>query len=172
MGVRFEPSVKMLRFVVALNNPENSKFSNSEILEKLSISDKEHAAWWNDFVIHEQDPQGNITNSLNHFEKWFDNALQIRSSEERALLRHVGMTKALEGNFNFFKEMGKTFGAITDEEVDRAPSVIPFTIRGDATPEEIADARQKLLSEVRALEHASGPRVVGALTKQQKSSDN
>ena len=151
VGVEFSPSLKMLRVVVEMSKDEHQKKTNEEILKICGVTEKEWRDWWNGYIIHEYGPDGEVTSSKNHFQEWWDSALQIKSGEERALLRQVGMQKALDGNFNFWTEMAKTYGSVTDEPAEPARKTIKFDLPKNATPEQLREARQKLLESHRAV---------------------
>lgn len=151
VGVEFKPTAKMLRVVLAMNRAENSGLSNEEILKQCGVSERDWAAWHNDYVIHEQDGRGNITATKNLFLSWFQNVLEIKDGEEIQMLRMVGLEKAYAGDPKFWEPLAKTYGVIAKEAPPPQRKTIPFNLRDDATPEELADIRQKLLESQRAV---------------------
>lgn len=169
VGYEFVPTNKMLRLVIEYNKESNRGLSNEEILKKCGITEAEHQSWWRDHVIVPMNADGTPGQPRNFFEEWFDNALEIKSGEERQMLMQVGMQKALEGNFNFWDKLARTFGVINPEAVHEKPMTIPFNLKDDLTPEQIADARQKLLAAHRSMGNSGSPGLVRLASKRQKS---
>lgn len=168
IGVEFSPTPKMLRYVIAVNKAENISKSNLEICKELGISEPEFSRWHNDFVIHEFDKDGNVKASKNHFQDWFDEVLEIRSGEEREMLRAVGMKKALEGEYNYWRDMSKTYGAISNDIVEHKHTTIPFSLKENATLDDIKHAKAKLLAQQRSLGDAGGSGMVRLTGKRSK----
>lgn len=156
IGVEFRPTVKMLRLVVAVNRAENCHKSHDQLLKECRIKNCEWERWTNEYVIHEYGKDGEIAASKNYFLEWWENAIEIRSQEERELLRQVGLERALQGDHKFWIEMSKTYGAVSQGLQDTKRKSIPFNLANDATPDQIAEARQKLLESQRALGDGGG----------------
>lgn len=147
----------MLKVALAFSRAENQHESNEAILKKLKISEDEFASWFRIYVVTEQNPDGTVRASRNYFEEWWDEQLQIRSGEEKEMLRAVGMRKALDGHFQFWKELSRTYGTISPEFVEHHHHVIPFNLgHEDATPEALKAARQKLLAAQRTVADRGG----------------
>lgn len=156
IGYDFSPTTKQLRVVVAMNRDDNQRKSNEDILEECGVTAAEWKAWWNDYVIVNYGPDGEVQSTRNYFQEFWDSALQIKSGEERALLRQVGMQKAVEGDFRFWKEMAQTYGSVTSEPAEPTRKTIKFELPKNATPEQLREARQKLLESQRAVGDGGG----------------
>lgn len=157
VGVEFRPTMKMLRVVVEFNKAENCKLPTEEILKSAGVAESEWRNWNNNFIVHEYGPDGELTASKNHFDEWFDSALSIKPGEERQMLREIGMQKALSGDFNFWKELARTYAATTKEEAPRETKAIPFNLPTNATKEQLLEFRQKLLEQQRSVDGSGQP---------------
>lgn len=157
VGIEFRPSLKMLKVALAFSRAENLNQSNAEVLKALKITEDEFGSWFRDYVITETNPDGTIKSSKNYFEEWWDEQLQIKSGEEKEMLRAVGMRKALDGHFQFWKELSRTYGTISPEFVEHHHHVVPFNLgHENATPENLKAARTKLMAAQRTLADRDG----------------
>jgi hypothetical protein len=170
VGVEFKPTLKMLRVAVEFNREENANITNLEILKKCGVSEQEWNRWRNEYVVHEYEAdRTTIKSSFNHFEDWFDNAIHVRSKEERELLRLVGMQKALSGDYNFWKDMSRTYGTIHSEMAAPTQAKIPFQLGQDnASIEDLREARDKLLAAHRGVGNQGGTGMARLTTKRSK----
>lgn len=164
---RFVPSAKMYRVAAEFNKDENQGLSNEELLKKCSVSQAEWKRWWTENTVVSENPDGTI-NTRNHFEEFWDSNMQMKSGEERALLKQIGMHKAMEGDFRFWKEMSSTHGAIQDAPLESPKKKIPAKLPDNATREQILDLRQKLLESQRALGDSGGIGLVRTTTRRSK----
>lgn len=170
VAVEFKPTMKMLRVVLAFNKAENSGKSNQDIIEACGVNPAEFSSWHNDYIIRDYDKEGNLKSARNYFKEWLDEALEIKSGEERAILRLVGMQKAIGGDFQFWKEMSRTHGAITQETVEHNHHIIPFNLGKDnATIEDLQSAKKKLMDAHRGVGNDGGTGMARLTTKRSKS---
>lgn len=166
IGIEFRPTLKMLRTVVEMGLDKNQGKSTEEILEQCGVTESEWKRWWSEGKFLEE--KEGRTVERNYFEEWWDSALQIKSGEEREMLRQVGLQKALDGNFNFWKEMARTYGSVTEEPAEGPKKAIPFNLPTNATPEQLRDARQKLLESHRAVDDSAGSGMARLTAKRPK----
>lgn len=147
----FTPSPKMLRVVVELNKAENGALVTEEILKKCRVSQDEFDSWMRDYMLVSLDADGAVKSKKNYFLSWWESALDIGSGIEKELLRLVGMEKALEGDFNFWKEMARTFGATAPDEVT-INHKHEFHLKENMTESEIDKAIKDYMGSQRAME--------------------
>lgn len=152
IDVEFLPSNKMFRYVMAMSLEKNASKTNEQVAKELGLRPAEIDSWWRDYTIVIENKDGTNT-ARNYFEEFFDESLQIRSGEEREMLRIVGMKRAMEGNYNYWRDMSRTYGTISAEQVEHKHMIIKFDeLRSDATTAEIEDRRKKLLDAHRAVD--------------------
>lgn len=157
IGYEFVPSMKMLRVAIEFNKAENADVPTDDILKKCGVSNAEWNRWRNEYVLIEYDENKEPKGSKNFFEEWLEDVLEIKEKEERELLRLIGMQKAVEGNYNFWKDLSRTYGAISAEQVEHKHTILQVKIKADATPAELNELRQKLLASNRgAVGNAKG----------------
>lgn len=171
VGVEFRPNLRMLRVVVEMNKAENNMMATEEILEKCNVKESEWIRWQNEYVVHEYGPDKEILASKNHFADWLDSALQIKSGEERQMLREVGMQKALAGEYNYWKDMSRTYGAVSAEPIETQKKAIPFNLPTNATPEQLIELRKKLLEQQRSVGDGAGPGLSRLAAKRPKGAN-
>lgn len=161
----------MYRLIVEFNKNE-STVSTPEILKKCNITEAEYDSWFQDFITKEdiRNARGEVIDEIriNHFEKWLDDALNIRPGEEREILRIVGLKHAIDGKFPYFKEMARTYGAISPEAVEHTHKIISFNLGQDSI-DDLRSTKKKLLQAHRSVGSSGGTGMARLTTKRSGS---
>lgn len=170
IGYIFEPTWKMYRAVVAMADEKNQELDLEEILKLVKVSEKEFESWFRIYIIHEADPEGKITQSINYFKDWWNNQLEITDQNEKQILKRIAIKHALDGKFNYWEAAAKISGLITNEVVQHKHTIIPFELgQGSISNDEFERARQKLLEAHKGVGHEGGTGMARLTTKRSKS---
>lgn len=156
IGHEFRPTHLMRLMLYESNDPKNSHLEMKEIFKRRGIAFTVFKNWQKDFVeVNEE-----TLHTINFFQEWWDEQVSLFSMDPKAALRHIGMQHALEGKFSFWKEMSRTEGVISAEEVNHNIRVIPMELgKNDATIEDIRSAKRKLLDAQRGMGDRGGDQV-------------
>lgn len=138
--IRFNPSARMILFLA--EKGKNPHMTDEEVLEKLGI-DTHSARRWELKYGH-------------HYTDWYEEMLdQHLDSSDQRVLDMVGMVEAVQGNFNFWKEMSKIRGLIKEDTKE-----IKITLNTDFSKFEgmsFEDYRRGILESTRGVEYSPRP---------------
>jgi hypothetical protein len=135
VGTRFNPTAKMLEFAVARSAPKNASKTNDELCADIGIAATTVQGWQNKYG--------------SHFSEWLSEALETYSAPIREALHSLGLKKALEGDFNFWKALATHHKAVDPDRIDI--NVLPARVKRleEMTKEELAEYQQRLLADSR-----------------------
>lgn len=102
--VEFLPSGDMLRFALERANIKNLAKNDGEILTALGMPKNRYEAW-----RKTHDP---------YFSEWFVKCIENFQSNVREALFAFGVDQAFRGNYNYWKDVSRTVGAISGEKVE------------------------------------------------------
>lgn len=142
--VRFNPSARMVLFAIEKSKAPGD--GDGELARRAGIDSETPRMWAKKY--------GQL------YVEWLDEFVETAGfSREAEVLEAVGMLHATQGNYQFWSQMAKKHGVIADEVKEvRVTLNTDFNIvlaQGD-----LADARRRILQEVRGLGDPGKPRVV------------
>jgi len=138
----FSPTAKMILYSIEL--AKNPGAPMAEICRKAGVDPAMPGRW--------------MAKYRDHYRNWLEEALDAHTDQDAEVLERVGMIQAVQGNFQFWREMARTKGVIKEEQPKKGITVntdfaqILVAVGGDFNA-----ARAKLLSQARGLEHTDGP---------------
>lgn len=146
--VKFVPDAKMFGFAAARALPENLTKKDKAVCESINLPYGTLERW-----RAESNP---------YFDEWVENYLLINSGGTRLLkkmLEDVGIKKAMEGDFAFWKAMAIKHGVIAADSANL--NVIPVNLQNydQWTPEQLEAQRNTLLSSLIPMAEGVGPEV-------------
>ncbi len=135
VGVRFNPTAKMLEFAVARCVPKNCDKTNEEICEKIGISPRTIEEWQRKYG--------------EHFSDWLGEAMETYSAPIKEALHNLGLKKALDGDFNFWKMLAVHHKAVEPDRVD--VNILPQRVKKleEMSAEELQEYQERLLASGR-----------------------
>lgn len=130
----FLPSADMLRFAMSRASIKNDHKSDKTILKELGIAPANIDRWYRD----------------NHpyFADWLVKVLENFRAPVREALFAFGVDQAFRGNFNYWKEVSKTVGAISPDKVEVINVDKKVTDLSKLSPEELKKEEERLLAEL------------------------
>ncbi len=135
--VTFVPTPQMYAFVMARSLPTNADKKDAQVMETVGMSPHTINGWRSDYNPY--------------FDEWVENYLITHTSKKmlKAMLESVGVQKALEGEFNYWKVLALREKVIQPESFNL--NVVPIDLGriGDMSDAELEDAKQVLLSGLR-----------------------
>lgn len=148
--IQFNPTPQMYAYAMQRGKPENISRRDDEICEQINLHPSNVAKW-----RKEADP---------YFSEWLENFLLRNSSVPilKKMLEDVGNQKALEGEFNFWRQMALKHGVIAHEQ--QTLNIVPVNLSqyDKWTDAELESYRHSLLSAVKGVEEQGGVTVVEA----------
>jgi len=143
----FCPTAKQILF--AMCKAKNAHMTDSEVAHEVGITPQAVSRWRCDYG--------------SSFSGWLEEMIdQYAPDKDAELLHAVGMVHAVQGNYNFWKDMAKSKGVIKE---DSKPMHI--TINTDFSHISIGDfheERARLLSELRGVGKSGKSRVAEPVT--------
>lgn len=139
----FSPSARMILF--SIERAKNPGLSNKEVCEKIGLDPQLPMRWAVKYGTHYTD--------------WIEEAIDQASDDDAAVLERVGMVNALQGNFQFWREMARTKGVIKEDDKPKNLTInTDFTVIMQGVGGNLDAARDKLLQAARGLgdAHRSG----------------
>lgn len=100
----FYPSADQLRYAAARSSLKNEQKSDKELLKELSIPQNSLNKWETEYG--------------NHFREWLYWYIENTRGPIRDALFAFGLDQAFRGNYNFWKDVARTAGAISSEKVE------------------------------------------------------
>lgn len=144
---RFSPTGRMILF--AISRAKNPTFTDNECAADVGVMPATVSGWKSKYG--------------SFFGSWLEEMIdQHMPDKEAEMLHAVGMVEAMQGNFNFWKEMARTKGVIKEES-----KPLHITINTDFSHVAIGDfdeQRARLLSELRGVGQSGKSRVALPLT--------
>lgn len=135
--VQFVPMSQMYAFAMARAMPQNAAKDDAEICEFINLKKQTLNNWRNDYNPY--------------FDEWLENFILTHTNKKllKQMLEAVGIKKALEGEFNFWKSLALREKIITPEAMNL--NVIPVDLKNydEWNESEIASQRQALLDSLR-----------------------
>jgi len=148
----FCPTSRMMLY--AMCKAKNPTWSDPEIASELGFGTSTIGSW---------------KRYGSAFTSWLEEFIDQHAPDKEAELLHaVGMVEALQGNYNFWKDLAKSKGVIKDEA-----KTFNLTINTDMSHIAIGDfneQRARLLSELRGVGISGKPRVAEPVTIEHSSS--
>lgn len=148
LRVDFYPTADMLRYASARSSLANEKKSDRDLILELGIPVKAFNSW--------EPTYGN------HFREWLYWFMENLRAPVRDALFGVGLDRAMRGEYNFWKDMARTVGAISTEKQD----IKLIVSRGvdelsNLTAAELEAEQRKLLGELTGVSVAAAPQAEG-----------
>lgn len=97
----FHPTAKMKRWVQARCHPDNIELSDHALAKKVGFSKNLVRGW---LLKHQEE-----------WLLWFNSEYERRMAPLKDLLRAVGVQRALDGDFRYWREMAVAYGVIAIE---------------------------------------------------------
>lgn len=147
----FTPSARMI--IWAQYKCANMHLSEKEVSQGIGIQHSTFKGWEEKYTPH--------------FQIWLEESYDQFSDyndKKVSLLEAVGMVEALQGNFQYWKEMSRTYGVIKDE----AKNDIKLNFIGDFSrllDKDLDNAQDRLLSELSSVAVPKGQRMVKSSTE-------
>lgn len=144
----FIPTADQIRYAAARSSLANEKKSDSELLKELGISKGAIQRWMNEY-----DP---------HYSQWLYWFMENLRAPIRDALAGIGLDRAMRGEYNFWKDMARTHGAISSDKQE-----IKLTVsRGvdelaSLTPEQLEAEQHRLIGELTGTSVAPPPEAEG-----------
>lgn len=99
MKASFSPTAKMKTWVMERVLPENIQLSDHGLLMKLGYS--KNLLWnWK-------------TKYGGAWDAWYDLEVQGRKDAVKAILKHVGMRRAVAGDYRYWRHFAKAYGVLS-----------------------------------------------------------
>lgn len=143
--IRFNATPKMV--LAAITIAQSPHLSEEEVCESLRMDKRSFSRW------------RSLYGSA--FNDWLDEALDIHSPEEthkKKILEAVGMINAVQGNYQFWRDMARTNGVIK-EEVKNQSITINTDFSQIAIGADFNETRRALLKQLTGVEYAGEPRM-------------
>jgi hypothetical protein len=135
--ISFVPSPQMYAFAMARSLPHHAHLDDKQVMETMNYNGDVVVRW-----RREYNP---------HFDEWLEGYLLTHTSKKmlKAMLESVGVKKAMEGEFNFWKALSLREGVIKPDSMNL--NVIPIDLGkiNDLDPEQLEGAKQALLESLR-----------------------
>jgi len=148
----FQPNARMIRYAVEATKPENKTLSNEALALKCGMPKQCMDGWKKNNKIFDD----NKNEIGNPFVEWFEDFTAAAHMDYRAALKMVGKTKALSGNFKFWKEEAVSEGVIKDSNPEVKIYNIPVNLGDNASLEDIKRARNALLDANAGMDDTKG----------------
>lgn len=138
--VRFTPNAAMKVFAMtAYCDPEMAGKSPEEICRQAGVP----LATYKRFLSYEP-----------YWSEWLEERrIQLGGKNKRAMLEAIGMERAMEGDFQFWKPLAQREGVISNDRLDIG-AVLPASLGSfnNFTEEQLTGIRDSLLSGLRSVE--------------------
>lgn len=174
IGWKFKPTTLMLLMLYECVNPKNAHLSTREIFKQRGVAYKNFVGWQKEYIdkIEQIDPETKekTYEERNWFVLWWEEQISLSRIDLRQMLAQVGMQRALKGDYNFWRDLSKTWGVIANEEKEAPVRGIPLNLgKENASIDEIRIAKHKLLAAHRGVGDPGGAQLAPALTVRPKS---
>jgi len=157
----FKPSTRMQLFAAYwFCHPQYKSFSSDELCKELGYQKGTFEAW-----CHKYDPD---------FTEWIEEQRAMfrgRENAKKAMLEFVGMQKAVEGEFNFWKPMAIREKVIDPDQLNHNIKPISLEQFNDFTQEQVDKHANSLLESLCSLEGQEEPIVVESNIGGEQGSD-
>lgn len=149
--VKFVPDAKMFAYASQRALPENINKPDKTICEAISLPYGTLQRW-----KAESDP---------YFTEWVENYMLLHSGGQKLLkkmLEDVGIKKAMEGDFSFWKTMAIKHGVIAPDSANL--NLIPVNLQNydQWTPEQLEAQRHSLLQSLLPMAEGVGSEMADA----------
>lgn len=135
--ITFVPSPQMYAFAMARALPPNADKKDTDVMETVGMVGQTLYKWRQDYNPH--------------FDEWLEGYLITHTSKKmlKAMLESVGVQKALEGEFNYWKVLALREKVIQPESFNL--NVVPIDLGriGEMNDIELEAAKQTLLESLR-----------------------
>lgn len=112
-SAEFLPDVQMRLWVVARADRQHKDSSDEALLRRLKWKSTLITDWKRWF-----DPG---------FSEWYADAIYAQGSPLRSLLEQIGRENAYKGDYNFWRDLARTHGVISNETVEHKINIGQFT---------------------------------------------
>ncbi len=157
--ISFVPSPQMYAFAMARSLSHHAHLDDGQVLETMKMNESVVVKW-----RREYNP---------HFDEWLEGYLITHTSKKmlKAMLESVGVKKAMEGEFNFWKALSLREGVIKPDSMNL--NVIPIDLGkiDEFSPDQLEDARQVLLQSLRP-DRDSGESAMDGATQEEGTKGN
>lgn len=134
--ITFVPSPQMYAFAMARALPNNADKKDIDVMETVGMVGQTLYKWRQDYNPH--------------FDEWLEGYLITHTSKKmlKAMLESVGVQKALEGEFNYWKVLALREKVIQPESFNL--NVVPIDLgrMGDMSDAELESARKTLMASL------------------------
>lgn len=158
----FFPSSDMYRFAISRASLKNNHLSDKEILKSIGLSPSRLEVWRREYG--------------KYFEEWLVKALENFNKDVRDVMFAVGVDRALKGEYNYWKDISRTVGAISAEKVEIQATVHKGVDElAKLSPEALALEEEKLLAELIGIgsrENKENPMVTATSGEEPSGSEN
>lgn len=149
--VKFVPDAKMFAFASSRALPENLTKKDQAICEQINLPYSTLQRW-----RAESNP---------YFDEWVENYLLLNSGGQKLLkkmLEDVGIKKAMEGDFAFWKALSIKYGVIAPDSANL--NLVPVNLQNydQWTPEQLEAQRNTLLQSLLPVADGAGSEVAPA----------
>ena len=153
ISIKFNATAKMILF--AIGKAKNPSWSDNEVLDDIGIHRNSLSQWKTKYGSH----------FTSFIEEMIDNFAPDKGAE---LLEAVGMVNALQGNYNFWKDLAKTRGVIKEDA--KSVSLTINTSFEHISLGDFNEQRARLLSELRGVGVSGKSGVAEPVTIEHKAS--
>lgn len=152
--ITFTPNPQMMVFGFARCEPTNFDKKDADVLSQVNIPTQNLSRW-----RREYDP---------YFDEWLENFIMIHSNVKllKNMLESVGIKKAMQGDFSFWKAIAIKYGVISSDTQNL--NVIPVNLQNydQWTPEQIESQRNSLLQNLLPMADEGGVAMADAAAGQ------
>jgi hypothetical protein len=142
--VEFNPLPRMVLYAYARCEAKYADWSDDRVAEHVGVKPSTLATWRKEYDIY--------------FEEWLEDFILLHSNRHflRDALESVGVRKALEGEFNFWKPYAIREKVISPDS--QTLNIIPANLSNydEWTPEQLVDERDRILASLRPMENQDG----------------
>lgn len=98
-----------------------------------------------------------------HYREWIEEALDHDSADDAEVLERVGMVNAVQGNYQFWRDMARQKGVIKEEVKEVKISInTDFSALLNGVNGDIVEARKRILLKARGVVVPGGPGMAAA----------
>jgi hypothetical protein len=131
---KFYPSADQLRFAMARASIKNNEKSDIELMKELGMSRGKLEHWRQEYG--------------RHFEEWLCKCIENFQAPVKEALFAFGVDRAFQGDFNFWKEVSKTTGAITADKIEISTISRGVEELARLSPEELQLEEERILASL------------------------
>ena len=149
LRVDFYPSADMIRYATERSNLKNQQMTNNEIVRSLGLPNGTLKRW--------------ETEHGTYFNQWLVKCIENFQGDLRKTLFAFGVDRAFKGEYNYWKDVSKTVGAIANERIEiKATLSRGIDELAQLSGEELALEEQRILGALVGVSQATEDSVAEA----------